>query len=111
MPLTVWFVRPMQGEEHMRQEKTQTEADRVARPITAGVGGLLVVILRVLSLPVNLAPAGGLGVFGGARLRLWQALALVLGVMALSDLFLLMWQDKAGWDPAVYASMALYVLI
>jgi hypothetical protein len=95
----------------MGQDKNQSGADRVARPVTAGVGGLLVVILRVLPLPPNLAPAGGLGVFGGARLRLWQALALVLGVMAVSDLLLLMWQEKAGFDPLVYASMLLYVLI
>jgi len=61
--------------------------------------------------PPNFAPLGAMGIFGGARLPLWQALATPLLVMVLSDTAMwLMW----GWKPFnlwVYGSLLVYVLL
>src|SRR2546426_1032106 len=84
----------------------------------AVVAGILAAILRIVPHPPNFSGVGALGLFGGARLRAWQAYALPLGIMILSDLSL--WV-LTGFDYKyslahfsrvfVYASFMIYVLI
>src|SRR5262245_40876785 len=76
-------------------------------------GGLAVVagLARLIPHPWNFTPVGALGLFGGARLRLWQALTLPLAIMFVTDLII--WA-KGGWlplDPYVYGSFLVSVLL
>jgi hypothetical protein len=96
-----------------------------ARPAGSPVAGLLTVaagfltaLTRLVPHPGNFSAMGGLGLFGGARLRSWQAFALPLVVMAASDCAL--WVIRGGnpmYSPFhesriwVYASFLIYVLI
>jgi hypothetical protein len=61
---------------------------------------------RVMPHPPNLTPIGGLGVFAGARLRLWQALALPVAVLLVSDAL-----QGFRPSPVVYGSFLLNVLL
>jgi hypothetical protein len=61
--------------------------------------------------PPNLAPVGALGIYGGARLPLWQALTMPLLVMILSDLLLWHFYHFKPFDIFVYASFMVYVLL
>jgi hypothetical protein len=91
------------------------------RPVAfaiAMVAGLLAAMLRVVPHPPNFSSVGALGIFGGARLRTWQAYLLPLGIMLLSDLAL--WtitgfNDKYSLTHIsrvyVYASFMIYVFI
>ena len=61
--------------------------------------------------PPNFAPPGALGLFGGARAPLWQALLMTLASMAVSDLLL---QKMFSWEPFnpwVYGCMLGYVVL
>lgn len=80
------------------------------RPLATGLA-LLAGLARLMPLPSNFAPIGALGIFGGARLRTWQAYLLPLAVMAGSDLLLWVIRDYPPFDPFVYFSFAIYVLI
>lgn len=86
----------------------------VGLSIAAGALRLLVNALGVF----NLSSIGALGIFGGARLRSWQAFVLPPLIMIATDLCL--WlvhgfhDDYALWHvsrPFVYGSFLLYVLI
>jgi hypothetical protein len=80
--------------------------------------GAASIVLRIVPHPANFSSVGALGLFGGAKLRSWQAFALPLGVMFVSDLAL--WLLTA-LDPLysplhlsrayVYASFLIYVAI
>ena len=76
----------------------------VGMAVTAGV-------LRLVPHWPNFTPVGGLGLFAGARLRLWQAFAVSLAVMAVSDLILWRAFGKTPFDPWVYASFGVNVLL
>jgi hypothetical protein len=86
--------------------------------VLAGVAGALTLVLRLVPHPANFTSMGALGVFSGARLRSWQAFAIPVGVMVLSDFAL--W-CVTGFDDRyslfhisrsyVYASLLLYVVI
>jgi hypothetical protein len=80
--------------------------------------GLLASLIRLVPHPANFSPVGALGLFGGARLRLWQGLALPLGIMVFTDLVLWMiWGFDPDYSPLhlsrifVYGSFLLYVPI
>jgi hypothetical protein len=73
--------------------------------------------MRLIPHPYNFTPVAGLGLFGGARLRSWQAYVLPLAVMAVSDVLLWAIQgrpDYSLWqyafNPWVYACFLLAVL-
>jgi hypothetical protein len=82
------------------------------------VAGLIAVLLRIVPHPTNFSSVGACGLFGGARLRTWQAYLLPLVVMVASDLIL--WV-LSGFDPMyslgdisrvyVYTGFMIYVLI
>ena len=75
--------------------------------------------MRFVSHPWNLAPVGASGLFAGAKLRWWHALALVLGLRAVSDTVMQLFSPTeqpfrflfSGLMAVVYASLALNVLI
>ncbi len=66
----------------------------------------------------NLSPVGAMGMFGGARLRSWQAYLVPIGIMTASDIGLWVFHgfdpDYSLWHisrPFVYGSFLLYVLL
>ena len=61
--------------------------------------------------PPNVAPIGGMALFGGSRLPLWQAFLMQFICMAISDLILQRTLGWRGFDPWVYGSFAVYVLL
>jgi hypothetical protein len=71
-------------------------------------GGALAALFRVVPHPANFAPVGALGLYGGAKLRSWQAFALPVAVMIVSDLAL--WV-LTGFDALFYVSFVSYVAI
>jgi hypothetical protein len=90
------------------------------RPLTLGILALAAVLatgLRLLphvhglAFLFNFAAVGALGLYGGARLRSWQAFVVPLAVMAVSDVIL--WQ-VVGYPPfnlVVFGSFLVYVLL
>ena len=97
-----------------------SNTNSIGRPWTIGLAvsaGLVRLgdnFLRIF----NLSPIGAMGIFGGARLRGWQAYGMPWAIMIATDLFL--WMIH-GFDPdysllhpsrpLVYGSFMLYVLI
>src|SRR5450631_2841916 len=68
-----------------------TEHESPYRPLALGfaiVAGIIATILRIVPHPPNFSGVGGLGIFGGERLRAWQAYLLPLAIMVASDLAL-----------------------
>ena len=61
--------------------------------------------------PWNFAPVGAMSLYGGARLRLWQALTLPLLLMAVTDFIIWQWKHYSPFDPWVYGSFAVSVLL
>lgn len=105
----------------MNADQSSHEPESPWRPLALGiavVGGILATLLRVVPHPPNFSAVGALGIFGGARLRAWQAYLLPLGIMVLSDLSLWI---LTGFDHKyslshlsrvyVYAGFMVYVLI
>jgi hypothetical protein len=95
----------------------ETPRNRLALRVALGAG-FVAALLRIVPHPPNFSGIGGLGIFGGARLRSWQAYLLPLGIMALSDLALwLLTGLNEKYSPVhlsrvyVYASFMIYVLI
>jgi hypothetical protein len=68
-------------------------------------------LLRLVPHPFNFAPVGALGLFGGARLGLGLALVLPVAVMAGSDLLLWKISGFSPFNPYVYASFLLNVVL
>jgi hypothetical protein len=83
------------------------------RPFAAGLMVALASLFRIFPTlkPENVAPVGALALFGGARLPLWQAFVMQFICMAISDLVLGMFFGRYGFDPFVYGSFAIYVLL
>jgi hypothetical protein len=92
------------------QERETTRPRRVGRPLAASLA-VAAGLLRLLPHPYNLTPVGALGLYGGARLRSWHAYALPLAVMAVTDLLLWRLFGYRPFNPFVYASFLVYVLL
>jgi hypothetical protein len=102
----------------MTTEPLRQEPESTVRPLAIGLtvlAGVIVTILRIIPHPANFTPLGAMGIFGGTKLRGWQAYVLPLALMAASDLAL--WA-YLGFDPMyllhssrlyVYASLLIYV--
>jgi hypothetical protein len=78
-----------------------------------GLVGLLRLLPHLLRIPSywHVAPAGALSVYGGARLGFWTALALPLVMMAGTDVLIYVLVGWSPFDPWVYASLVVGVLI
>jgi hypothetical protein len=87
----------------------QTSENRLAQTCAAGMA-VVAGLMRLIWHPWNFTPVGGLGLFGGARLRSWLAYTLPLGVMVVSDLLLWATRGDKPFNPAVYVCFMLTVL-
>ena len=72
-----------------------TTRQRSALAVVLGLLGGFTILLRLIPHPANFSPVGAMGLFGGAKLRGWQACTLSLAVLLVSDLTL--WA-YAGFD-------------
>jgi hypothetical protein len=99
-------------------DPNRAHAETIARPMTA----VLTVLAGLARIGTHLAPQftnfnliGGLGIFGGARLRSWQAYALPFAILVATNAFLGFWLGKEYFfDSTVfisYVSFLGYVLI
>lgn len=79
--------------------------------LLAGLYRLLPPALR----PANFAPLGALGLYGGARLPVWQAVVLPFLVMAVTDVALFYLGNyrfqTRPWVSSMYVGLAGYVLL
>jgi hypothetical protein len=93
-----------------------------ARPLACGlavVAGVMRFVPYLRLLPIfNFSPVGGLGVFGGARLKWWQALFIPILVMTVTDMILwwwkgsdVLWVEFLPCDPFVYVSLLINVVL
>jgi Family of unknown function (DUF6580) len=101
----------------MSNQKTTSEQPK-AEGLAVGLllaAGLVAVATRLLTaaglFPWNLTPVGALALYGGARLRSWRAFVLPIGVMVVTDLVLWAAYAWSPFNPFVYASFLVYVLL
>lgn len=78
----------------------------VARPLAIGL--TVIAGLARMAQNLNFAPVGALSLFAGARLRSWQAYALPIALMAVTDPFL---GGYSAETPFVYASFLIAVYL
>jgi hypothetical protein len=108
----------MDPKQHQDDSQRATGTRRRLATWVTVTAGLFASLIRLVPHPVNCSPVGALGLFGGARLRFWQALALPLAAMVVTDFGLWM---LTGFNPSyspwhvsriyVYGSFMLYVPI
>jgi hypothetical protein len=95
-------------------EPERTNPDRLTRPL-ALVLTVLAGVLRFVRFWPNFSPIGALGLFGGARLRGWQAFIIPLVLMLVTNAILAVLNGGEYFFyrglPFVCASFLLYVLI
>jgi len=82
----------------------------VVRPLASTLA-ILAGLVRIVPHPYNLTPVGALGIYSGARLCWWQAFTLPILVMAGTDVLLYQLAGKQPFDPFVYGSFLVYVLL
>ncbi|HEY1377475.1 MAG TPA: DUF6580 family putative transport protein [Gemmataceae bacterium] len=87
-----------------------TSTDRPVAWSLTGLTGAAAIALRLLRVP-NIYAVGALGLYAGARLPLWLAWVPSMAVMAVSDLILQQWLAYPPFDPWVYGSFLVYVLL
>ncbi len=73
--------------------------------LTAAVG-----LLRLFPHPWNVTPIGAASVFGGAKLRWWHALALVLALRAATDIVLQLGADPSAGSYRFFFSWLMFVV-
>src|SRR5262249_54102213 len=98
----------------MLENKNPPVQDGAVRPLAWGLlllGAAVALVVRLVPHPFNLTPIGALGLYGGARLRSWQAYVLPLIVLAVSDLLLWAVLGYPPFNPYVYGSFVAYVLL
>jgi hypothetical protein len=85
------------------------------RPFAAGAIAALAAVgaaaLRVFAVLPNISPVGALGLFAGGRLRWWLAWLPPVAVMAISDQILFRLKGYPRFDPWVYGSLIVYVVL
>jgi hypothetical protein len=95
------------------------QSSTAARMVTFGLT-VLAIGMRLATNTVgafNFNPVGAVGLFGGARLKSWQAYVIPLGLMVATDFALAVFKADADYGllhPSrlwVYGSYAIYVLI
>jgi hypothetical protein len=99
-------VRPSARPPSRGEEATTGTAYGLAIALAVVAG-----LIRLIPHPWNLTPVAALGIFGGARLRLWQAVTLPLVLMVVTDV--LLWQIKGDhpFNPYVYGCFAVNIAL
>jgi hypothetical protein len=69
------------------------------------------VVVRLFPVVYNFAPVGALSLFAGSRMRSWRAYVLPVAVMVVSDLGLNYFKGDRPFDPYVYGSFLLTVVL
>src|SRR6266851_4589911 len=87
-----------------------TSKPSLAWPLSMGLA-VVAGFIRLIPHPFNMTPVGALGLFGGARLRLWQALTLPLTVMAVTDLLIWLIQGWRPFNSVVYGCFLFNILL
>jgi hypothetical protein len=89
-----------------------SSTDRDAKPAAAltALTAIAAFGLRLARVP-NIYAVGALGLYAGARLPLWLAWVPSIAVMAVSDFILQKWLAFPPFDPWVYASFLVYVVL
>ncbi len=87
-----------------------TSKPSLAWPLSMGLA-VVAGFIRLIPHPFNMTPVGALGLFGGARLRLWQALTLPLTVMAVTDLLIWLIQGWRPFNSVVYGCFLVNILL
>jgi hypothetical protein len=82
----------------------------LAMTVAIGASRLLPYLLKI-PYPWNFAPVGAMSLYGGARLRFWQALTLPLLLMAVTDSIIWLLKGYTPFDPWVYGSLLATVLL
>ena len=88
--------------------------ERPAHPTADLLGyifGAVSVVVRLVPFIPNFSPVGALCLFSGARMRSWRAYVLPVAVMALTDVGLYVLYHRRPFDPFVYGSFLLSVLM
>jgi hypothetical protein len=87
----------------------------VNRPLALTVSvlvGIASIAWRVMPWkPWNATPVGSLSLFGGARLRWWQAIPITIVAMVVSDWLLWLWRGNEPFNPWVYGSFLINILL
>jgi hypothetical protein len=98
---------------HGATSGTESVPPAPAHPIYSAIATLLSAAIRLFPSikPPNFAPPGALGLYGGARAPLWQALLMTLGAMAISDIGLKLILGYPWFNPWVYGGMVVYVVL
>jgi hypothetical protein len=94
----------------MDQDQTKTSLQPLAFTLT-----VVAALLRLVPHPPNFAPVGSVALFGGAKLRGWQAYAVPILIMLLTDP-LRSWMEGGfapySWGtPIIYGSILIYALL
>jgi hypothetical protein len=106
-------INALQSADNVKETRSEKAPNAAFRPLAAGIMVVLAGFVRLFPnlKPPNVAPIGALALFSGARSPLWQAIAMPLVCMVISDL--LLWRMLA-WEPFniyVYGSFAVYILL
>lgn len=79
--------------------------------LIAAVASVVIRLIPFGVRPPNVAANGSMGLFGGARTPWWCALPLMLLALIVSDIILWKRSGMQPFDPFVYASFALYLVV
>jgi hypothetical protein len=82
----------------MREKKSSFQPVALSLTVAAA-------LLRLVPHPPNFAPVGGIALFGGARLRGWQAYAIPILAMLVTDPIL---SHMAGYSAYSWATLVIY---
>src|SRR5262245_2175604 len=95
------------------QSATPDSTHEARRPLASALMVLAGILLRypLAIKPPNFSMVGGMSLFAGARYPLWQALGIPLIVMVVSDIWLAVVFDFKPFNPFVYGSFAIYVML
>ncbi len=107
VPMNTTAALPQEVKPAMSQEQP------TPGPLKSVVTMLAGIVLRYPAAikPPNFTMVGGMSLFAGARYPLWQALAIPLAVMAISDMWLKLLFNYHPFNWFVYGSFAVYVLL
>lgn len=96
----------------MHESKPQPPVDMLPSARLLAIGLAVVTwVMRLIPHPWNFTPVGALCLYGGARLRAWQAFLIPFVALAASDFVIRIVRSDPGFDPFVYGSFLINILL